>query len=124
MDLDYRRRILVHILEYLVNEKEQRELWIDKSRQFEPKDDFFHTIDEIVHFILDDMQLDTRANDAINVFLRNKEEADAVSIVAKALDRCVEELGDSSDVIYLQHSSWKQVISSADNAIVILKSAN
>ena len=111
---------LIDILRYLSDDKYQRELWLERTRNYVVEEDFFHSIDEISHFIFDDMQLDCRAHDAIGTILENAQEAEAVRVVADSLNKCIDALGNASDKEYIEYGGWTDVVSSAAMAYRII----
>lgn len=122
VEYDHFRRVLTDILHYLADEEYQKALWVDKIRQFEWESDFYHTIDEIVHFIFDDMRLDERPEEAIGVLLKDESEVEAIKAVVDALDSCIDALRDAQDKEYIEHPGWKDVVSSARKACKIVVS--
>jgi hypothetical protein len=118
MQYPHHRKKLIHNLRALADPDYQTRVWVDFEVPYHPYCDEFG---EVVHFIFDDMDLDTRLEQAIGRILENSAEAEAVETVVESLDKVLDSAGpNASDEVYVNSRYWGEVISAARQAHNVL----
>jgi hypothetical protein len=112
------RNQLVRTIRALADVAYQGKVWVNLQLPVVPWED---NLDEAVHFILDDMSLDTYLEQAIGPLLENAEEAEAVAGVVRALKVALDRLpADASDEEFINSQYWPAVVSASRHAYRVL----
>jgi hypothetical protein len=96
----------------------QKNVWIEhQSFSGITHDEFDYT----VHFIFDDTCLAKNAFDAIGLFLKNEDEAEAIRKLVLALEVIFERYGtELGDAAYIATPEWLDVLKTAASAYLML----
>ena len=109
---------LIGYLEGLSNKQYQLDCWVNNQC---PDGVEYDDFDSAVHFLFDDTACAESPEKLIGVFLRNKEEAEAVKVVCRKIDRLLNKYGcKKADSEYIQTSEWTEILISSKAALDIL----
>ncbi len=116
---DLRKELLVN-LRALADFSYQQKVWRQLERPTPKYEDSFG---EVIHFIFDDMALDTHLNQAIGSLLYNEVEAEVVGRLVKKLEILLDKMGtDATDTEYINSSYWPDILETANEAYELLTS--
>jgi hypothetical protein len=109
---------LILNLRALADVSYQQRVWVKHER---PKEIYEDGFDFAVHFIFDDMALDTSPQHAIGAILYDEAELFAVQEVVAAINEVLADLGSrTSDKKYISSRYWPKVVAAARQAYKIL----
>jgi hypothetical protein len=109
---------LIFTIRTLADSYSQQKVWIEGVIPHEGYGDCF---DQAIHFLFDDMTLDSDLEGAIGTLLLDEKEAEAVGKVINALHELLRVEGENrSDEDFINSPNWETVLSSSRNAYSIL----
>ena len=112
------RKELIFNIRSLADPIYQKRVWVDLELPVMPYEDNF---DQAIHFLFDDMCLDTHIDQSMGVMLENAAEADAVQAVIEVLEIALENLPqNATDEHYINSIYWTDVISASRYAYRVL----
>lgn len=115
------RNELIGYLEGLSDKQYQLDCWVNNKCPNGIEHDEF---DYAVHFLFDDTSCAEKLENLIGIFLRNKEEAEAVRTVCENIDLLLNKYGcEKTDLEYIQTSEWVDVLVSSKAVLDILSSS-
>ena len=108
ISMPFRREELILYLSELAV-PDPRPLWREERAR-----GLISDIDQVFHFFFDDNDFDETA---IGVTLLNHREVAAIESVKASLEARLDDVGDASDDLFVQHQAWPRVTSAASNAL-------
>lgn len=113
------RAELLSYLEGLSDPAYQRSCWVEGICPDGVKHDEF---DYAIHFLFDDTELGSAPESCIGVFLVDQKEADCIRKVCNAINDLFKRNGtELNDADYITRPEWEQVISTARDALRVMK---
>ncbi|GAB3511062.1 SCO4402 family protein [Amycolatopsis cihanbeyliensis] len=115
------RTVVVEAVEHLADAEYQQQVWVRKEH---PHEQMPYTTDDAVHALYDDTSVFEEPEHAVGNVLRNKEEAEALQPLKRALDTVFDELGtDLDDAEYATAPQWAVVVATARSALAVLRAS-
>lgn len=113
------RKELILNLRALADSTYQRKVWTHLEL---PTANYEDSFGEVIHFIFDDMNLNTYdVNKAIDNLLYNDTEAKTVENVIEKLDSLLEKMGtNATDQEYINSPYWPDILEAANKAYELL----
>jgi hypothetical protein len=110
---------LIFTIRTLADRHYQEKVWVDGML---PREGYGDNFDQAIHFLFDDMTLDTNLQEAIGIILMSKQEADAVGQVVNALEDILEDVrwARRPDEDIVMSPYWEAVLSSSRIAYKVL----
>ena len=107
-------------LSYLADQDYQERAWVGGDYGTDNV-----TFDDIVHFILDDAELDRDEDDHVGWFIRDANEAEYVRAAAKAVLAVLKTYGGSlTDAQYIAKPEWQHVLDTAKAALAAVRATD
>lgn len=114
----YMRKELIVNLRALADSTYQERVWV---RIEQPVANYEDNLDAVVHFIFDDMSLDTHLEQAIGDILCNDDEAQVVRDVVEKLNKVLNSRDmNATDEEYISSPHWPEVVRVAKKAYTFL----
>jgi len=112
------RTELLDYLENLSNWDYQNDCWVNGKC---PSGIEHDELDYSIHFLFDDTALSDDPESLIDIFLKNKEEADSIRLLCDELQIIFKKYGTKlSDEEYINLAEWKNVVRAAQAAFAKL----
>jgi hypothetical protein len=112
------RKELISCLESLSDIEYQQRVWVKKESFRDVEHDDF---DCSVHFLYDDTDLASDPKSTIGLILCNDDEARKITDLVHEIDIIFDKYGTKlSDENYISLAEWKNVISKANEALIII----
>jgi hypothetical protein len=112
------RNELIFTLRALADPVYQRMVWVGLER---PRVPYYDSFSEAIHFVFDDMSLDSHLDQAIGRILSDSSEAEAIQKLVGALNTVLDGVGlDATDEEYINSPHWDDVLQTARKAYALV----
>ncbi len=109
---------LIWCVRMLADTKYQQIVWLKRQP---PGKTYYDSMDDVIHCLFDDTPIAKSANDAIGVILKNEDEAEAIGLVIKAIEKIMDLLPvNSSSEAYINSEYWPEVVATSTLAYKLL----
>ena len=108
---------LIWCIRMLADKQYQQKVWFEQQP---PGLNYYDSIDDVIHCLFDDTPIVEAPDDTIGYILKSQDEAKAMSLVGKAIEKVLENLPqNSSSEAFVNSDYWADVVSMATTAYKI-----